>query len=151
MRGNQVRLYFSSIAYIMMHDLRRLALKGTELERAQCTTIRLKLLKIGAQIQVTVRKVWVRMAAGYPYKEVFQQAVRESPANPFALLNIVSNKQINPALTFRAYYGLTRIKIGASIPFSGFDRLQMRTAHRQCLLSHNLDLGNGLRKAPRRR
>ncbi len=81
-RGNQVRLYFSSIAYILMHDLRRLALKGTDLERAQCTTIRLKLLKIGAQIHVTVRRVWIRMAAGYPYKEAFQQAfdnLREIP------------------------------------------------------------------------
>jgi hypothetical protein len=75
MRGNQLRLYFSSIGYILMHDLRRLALQGTELERAQCTTIRLKLLKIGAQIQVTVRRVWIRMAAGYPYKEVFLQAL----------------------------------------------------------------------------
>jgi len=74
MRANQLRLYFSSIAYILMHDLRRLALKGTDLERAQCTTIRLKLLKIGAQIQVTVRRVWIRMAAGYPYKETFDQA-----------------------------------------------------------------------------
>ena len=74
MRGNQLRLYFSSIAYILMHDLRRLALKGTELERAQCTAIRLKVLKIGAQIHVTVRRVWIRMAAGYPYKEAFQQA-----------------------------------------------------------------------------
>jgi hypothetical protein len=74
MRGNQLRLYFSSVAYMLMHDLRRLALKGTEMERAQCTTIRLKVLKIGAQIEVTVRRVWVRMAAGYPYKEVFQQA-----------------------------------------------------------------------------
>jgi hypothetical protein len=74
MRANQLRLYFSSLAYILMHDLRRLALKGTELERAQCTAIRLKVLKIGAQVHVTVRRVWIRMAAGYPYKEVFQQA-----------------------------------------------------------------------------
>jgi hypothetical protein len=74
MRGNQLRLYFSSIAYVLMHDLRRLALKGTDLERSQCTTIRLKLLKIGAQVHVTVRRVWLRMAAGYPYKEAFQQA-----------------------------------------------------------------------------
>ena len=74
MRGNQLRLYFSSIAYILMHDLRRLALSGTDLERAQCTTIRLKLLKIGAQIHITVRRVWIRMAAGYPSKEAFQQA-----------------------------------------------------------------------------
>jgi hypothetical protein len=57
-----------------MNDLRRIALNGTDLEQAQCTTIRLKLLKIGAQIHVTVRRVWIRMAAGYPYKEAFQQA-----------------------------------------------------------------------------
>jgi hypothetical protein len=74
MRGNQLRLYFSSIGYILMHDLRRLALKGTDLEKAQCTTIRLKLLKIGAQIHVSVRRVWIRMAVGYPYKEAFQKA-----------------------------------------------------------------------------
>ena len=75
MRGNQLRLYFSSIAYILMHDLRRLALKGTDLERAQCTTIRLKLLKIGAQIHVTVRRVWIRMAAGYPYQFLFDHVL----------------------------------------------------------------------------
>ena len=74
MHANQLRLYFSSIAYLMMHDLRRLALKGTDLERAQCTTIPLKLLKIGAQIHVSVRRVWIRMAASYPYKEAYQQA-----------------------------------------------------------------------------
>jgi len=67
-RGNQFRLYCSSVAYMLMHALRRLALKDTELENAQCTTIRLKLLKIGAQIEVTVRRVWFRLAAGYPYK-----------------------------------------------------------------------------------
>jgi hypothetical protein len=75
MRGNQLRLYLSSIAYILMHALRRLALKDTELEHAQCTTIRLKLLKIGAQIQVTVRRVWIRMAEGYPYQEQFHLAL----------------------------------------------------------------------------
>ena len=82
MRANQLRLYFSSIAYILMHDLRRLALTGTELERAQCTTIRLKVLKIGAQIHVSVRRVWIRMAAGYPYKEAFQQALQTLPQIP---------------------------------------------------------------------
>jgi hypothetical protein len=84
MRGNQLRLYFSSIAYILMHGLRRLALKGTDLEHAQCTTIRLKLLKIGAQIQVTVRRVWIRMAEGYPYQDVFQQALDN--LNPIPIL-----------------------------------------------------------------
>ena len=71
MRANQVRLYFSSFAYMLMHALRRLGLKGTELANAQCSTIRLKLLKIGAQVQVTVRRIWFRLAGGYPYGEVF--------------------------------------------------------------------------------
>jgi hypothetical protein len=71
MRANQLRLYFSSFAYMVMHALRRLGLKGTELAHAQCSTIRLKLLKIGAQIQITVRRIWIRMAGGYPYSETF--------------------------------------------------------------------------------
>ncbi len=71
MRANQLRLYFSSVAYILMQALRRLGLKGTALAKAQCSTIRLKLLKIGAQIQVSVRRIWIRMAGGYPYVDVF--------------------------------------------------------------------------------
>jgi hypothetical protein len=71
MYANQLRLYFSSVAYVLLHDLRRLGLKGTALANAQCTTIRLKLLKVGAQIQVTVRRIWFRLATGYPYAEVF--------------------------------------------------------------------------------
>ena len=67
MRSNQIRLYFSSIAYLLMEALRRLGLKGTELAQAQATTIRLKVLKIGALIRVTVRKVWIALAGGYPY------------------------------------------------------------------------------------
>jgi hypothetical protein len=81
-RGNQFRLYCSSISYMLMHALRRLALKGTELENAQCTTIRLKLLKIGAQIEVTVRRVWFRFAASYPYKRSFEQAFKNLQAIP---------------------------------------------------------------------
>ena len=57
MHANQLRLYFASFAYVMMHALRRLGLKGTELARAQCGTIREKVLKIGAQIRVSVPKV----------------------------------------------------------------------------------------------
>jgi len=81
-RGNQFRLYCSSAAYMLMHALRRLALKETELENAQCMTIRLKLLKIGAQIEVTVRRVWFRFAAGYPYKQAFEQAFNNLQAIP---------------------------------------------------------------------
>jgi hypothetical protein len=73
MRANQLRLYFSSIAYLLMHALRRLGLRGTEMAAAQCNTIRLKLLKVGAQVRVTVRKVWVSLAGGYPYAELFER------------------------------------------------------------------------------
>jgi hypothetical protein len=59
MRANQMRLYLSTMAYILISGLRRLGLKATQLAEAQVSTIRTKLLKIGAQIRVTVRKVWV--------------------------------------------------------------------------------------------
>ena len=75
MRSNQLRLYFSSFAYILMQALRRLGLEGTELAKAQCNTIRLKLFKIGAQIQVTVRKVWISFSESYPYLRLFQQVL----------------------------------------------------------------------------
>src|SRR5664280_349327 len=73
LRSNQLRLYFSSVAYVLLQMLRRLGLQGTEFARAQCATLRLKLLKIGALIRVTVRKVWVALAGGYPYAELFRQ------------------------------------------------------------------------------
>ena len=65
MRANQLRLYLSSAAYMLMHALRRLGLKQTPLARAQCQTIRLKLLKIGAQVRLTVRHVWISMSEAY--------------------------------------------------------------------------------------
>src|SRR4051794_1201718 len=73
MRGNQVRLFFSSIAYVLLEALRRLGLAGTELAEAQCQTIRLKLLKIGALVRVTVRKVWAKLSSGCPYADVFRR------------------------------------------------------------------------------
>src|SRR5512135_2027551 len=73
MRANQIRLFFSSIAYVVLNALRRLGLAGTELAEAQCQTIRLKLLKIGALVRVTVRKVWVGLASSCPYAEVFRR------------------------------------------------------------------------------
>lgn len=72
MRANQLRLYLSSIAYVLMHGLRRLALTGTEFAKAQMNTIRLKLLKIGAQVRVSARKVWISMASSYPYQALFE-------------------------------------------------------------------------------
>jgi hypothetical protein len=73
MRANQMRLYLSAMAYILISGLRRLGLKATELAQAQVSTIRTKLLKIGAQIRVTVRKVWVSMASSYPWQDLYQQ------------------------------------------------------------------------------
>ena len=74
MRANQIRLFFSSIAYNLLEALRRLGLAGTSMDQAQCQTIRLRLLKIGALVQVTVRKVWVRLASSCPSADVFRQA-----------------------------------------------------------------------------
>jgi hypothetical protein len=73
MRANQMRLYLSTMAYVLVSGLRRLGLKGTELAEAQVSTIRTKLLKIGAQIRVTVRRVWVSMASSYPWQDLYQQ------------------------------------------------------------------------------
>jgi Transposase DDE domain group 1 len=73
MRANQMRLYLSAMAYVLVSGLRRLGLKTTELAQAQVSTIRTKLLKIGAQIRVTVRKVWVSMASSYPWQSLYQQ------------------------------------------------------------------------------
>jgi hypothetical protein len=72
-RSNQIRLYFSSIAYCLMEALRRLGLVGTEMARSQCQTIRLKLLKVGAQIRITTRKIWISMGSGHPGAGIFAQ------------------------------------------------------------------------------
>ena len=61
-------------------------MQGTELAKAQCTTLRLKLLKIGAlmriTVRITVRKVWVSLASGYPYQELFRQVYAQLQAVP---------------------------------------------------------------------
>ena len=69
--SNQLRLLLSSAAYVLLESLRRLGLKGTELARAQAGTIRLKLLKIGARITCSVRRVVLHLAGGYPFKQLF--------------------------------------------------------------------------------
>jgi hypothetical protein len=73
MRANQMRLYLSAMGYVLVSGLRRLGLQGTALAEAQVSTIRTKLLKIGAQIRVTVRKVWVSMASSYPWQDLYRQ------------------------------------------------------------------------------
>jgi Transposase DDE domain group 1 len=71
MRANQLRLWFSSVAYLMMSALRRLGLKDTDLAKAQCDTIRLKLFKIGARITITTRKIWISLSSSYPLANLF--------------------------------------------------------------------------------
>jgi hypothetical protein len=82
LRSNQIRLYFSSVGYVLMQALRRLGLQGTEWVQAQCTTLRLKLLKIGALIRITVRKVWVSMAGSYPHAQRFRQVYAQLQGVP---------------------------------------------------------------------
>jgi hypothetical protein len=82
MRANQMRMYFSAMAYVLVCGLRRLGLKDTELEKAQAATIRTRLLKIGAQVRVSVRRVYLAMAASYPWADLFAQVHAQLRANP---------------------------------------------------------------------
>lgn len=74
MRGNQLRLYFSALAYTLVEALRRLALKGTEWAEAQVDTIRLKLFKIGAVVHISVRRILLQMSSAYPWKHIYTHA-----------------------------------------------------------------------------
>jgi hypothetical protein len=74
MRANQLRLWFAAMAYVLMCALRRIGLAGTELARATCGTIRLKLLKIGAQVTISVRRVRIAMTAACPTRATFARA-----------------------------------------------------------------------------
>jgi hypothetical protein len=74
LKANQLRLWFSSLAYVLVTALRRLALKGTELQEATAGTIRLKLLKLGALVTVSVRRIKIAIASASPLKTVFETA-----------------------------------------------------------------------------
>jgi hypothetical protein len=72
--SNQVRLYLSAFAYVLVDSLRRWALPGTALAQAEVNTIRLRLLKIGAMVKLSVRRVWVSLSSAHPAARVFAQA-----------------------------------------------------------------------------
>jgi hypothetical protein len=74
MKGNQLRLYFSALAYTLVEALRRLGLKGTQWAQAQVDTIRLKLFKIGAIVRISVRRILLQMSSAYPWKDIYAQA-----------------------------------------------------------------------------
>jgi hypothetical protein len=74
MRANQLRLWFASMAYVLLCALRRIGLAGTALASTTCGTIRLKLLKIGALVTTSVRRVRIAMASACPFQDVFAAA-----------------------------------------------------------------------------
>lgn len=82
-RPNQLRVYFSTLAYILILECRRIGLTGTELETAQPKTIRRKLFKIGARVLISVRRVKLSMASACPWRELFllaaQRVARPGP------------------------------------------------------------------------
>ena len=79
--SNQFRLLLSSAAYVLMETIRRIGLEGTEIARAQVTTIRLKLLKVGTVILRNTRRIRLLFSSAYPLQELFQKvAIRLSSA-----------------------------------------------------------------------
>src|SRR5205814_5445050 len=90
MRANQLRLWFASMAYVLLCALRRVALQHTRLAKATCGTIRLKLLKIGALVRTSVRRITFAMASGCPYQ-------REPPARRSAARSRRDNRRASGA------------------------------------------------------
>ena len=82
MRANQLRLWFSTLAYLLINQLRRVGLAATQWGQATCGTIRLKLFKVGALVRVSVRRVWVSLSSAYPWPDVFAQVAQRLGAVP---------------------------------------------------------------------
>ena len=86
MRANQLRLWFASMAYVLLCALRRIGLAHTLFDNATCGTIRLKLLKLGALIKISARRVKIAFASACPHADAWRLAAarlahaRGSPA-----------------------------------------------------------------------
>jgi DDE family transposase len=89
MRANQLRLWFYSMAYILLCATRRIGLHDTEFAKATCGTIRLKLLKIGALVRISVRRIKIAMASGCPAAQVWGLAATR--------LGAAANARASPA------------------------------------------------------
>ena len=74
MRANQLRLWFASMAYVLICALRRLGLAHTQFAQATCDTIRLRLLNIGALVRISIRRIKVAMASAFPHQHEFALA-----------------------------------------------------------------------------
>ncbi len=71
MQANQLRLYFSALAYMLLDAIRRIALPATKWDRIQCATVRNRLLKFAARIRITVRHVWISGSQYYPWQSEY--------------------------------------------------------------------------------
>lgn len=74
--SNQLRLWFSALAYLLLERVRTLGLAGSELAVATVGSVRLKLLKVAAQVRVSVRRVYVQMSSAYPFRDLFDRCHR---------------------------------------------------------------------------
>jgi len=77
MAANQLRLWFATLAYILINHLREVGLKSTSLAKARADTIRIKLLKIGTRVKVSVRRLFFSMASSHPWQRAFSQAFHQ--------------------------------------------------------------------------
>jgi hypothetical protein len=82
LQGNAVRMAMSALAYVLTCALRRVGLVGTDMARAQAGTIRLRLLRIGATVRITARKIWVSMSSSWPWQDVFRVCAARLLAAP---------------------------------------------------------------------
>lgn len=82
LRANQLRLWFSTLAYLLINQLRTVGLAGTDLARATCGTIRLRLLKIGALVRVSVRRVVISLSSAYPRPDLFRRVAARLQVGP---------------------------------------------------------------------
>jgi hypothetical protein len=85
MRSNQLRLWMASVAYLLIAAMRRLGLKGTDHEQAQAGTIRTRLMKIGAIVTVSVRRIRIALSESYPWQQLFWQAYQNLKLHPLRL------------------------------------------------------------------
>jgi len=82
LKANQLRMWFSGVAYVLLNEVRRVGLKGTKLRRAYCSTIRQELFKIGAIVKVSFRRILVCFSSAYPHPELFGRALEQLRAGP---------------------------------------------------------------------
>jgi hypothetical protein len=82
--ANQLRLWFSTLAYLLLNQLRRVGLSGTELAQATCGTIRTRLLKIGALVRVSVRRIHVSLSSAWPLRSLFSLVAQRLRAPTFS-------------------------------------------------------------------